>query len=70
MLDLLGGLDTIGGSVPKDRSGIPHFTHVVGLFLALLGTTAETEDQVESGLLLNVVVAKSAAILQLLSSKD
>ena len=29
-------------------------THVVGLLLPLFGTTTETEDQVESGLLLNV----------------
>jgi len=45
-------------------------TNVVGLLLALLGTTAETEDQVKSGLLLDVVVAKSTAILELLSCED
>merc|ERR1711862_122338 len=35
-----------------------------------LHTTAETEDQVEGGLLLDVVVRKGAAILELLASKD
>jgi hypothetical protein len=33
-------------------------------------TTAETEDQVESRLLLDIVVGKGAAILQLLACKD
>lgn len=45
-------------------------TNVVGLLLALLGTTAEAEDQVKSRLLLDVVVAKSTAILELLSCED
>ena len=35
-----------------------------------LHATTEAEDQVKSGLLLNVVVRKGAAVLQLLSSKD
>merc|ERR550514_1078229 len=35
-----------------------------------LHSSTETEDQVKSGLLLDVVVAESAAILKLLSSKD
>ena len=35
-----------------------------------LHTSTETKDQVESRFLLNVVVRKSTAILQLLSSKD
>ena len=35
-----------------------------------LHTTAKSEDQVKSGLLLDVVVRKSAAILELLASKD
>lgn len=43
----------------------------VDLLLALLGhTTTEAEDQVESGLLLDVVVRKSTAILELLASED
>jgi hypothetical protein len=42
----------------------------VDLLLALLTTTTEAEDQVESGLLLDVVVAQGAAILELLTSKD
>jgi hypothetical protein len=45
-------------------------THVVSLLLALLGTTTEAEDQVKSGFLLDVVVAKSTAILELLSCED
>ena len=35
-----------------------------------LHATAETEDKVEGGLLLDVVIGKSAAILKLLASKD
>jgi hypothetical protein len=35
-----------------------------------LHTTTETQDQVESGLFLDVVVTQGAAILQLLTSKD
>ncbi|RDY12308.1 hypothetical protein CR513_02924, partial [Mucuna pruriens] len=42
----------------------------VGLLLPLLGTTAETQHEVESGLLLDVVVGEGAAILQLFSGKD
>ena len=34
------------------------------------GATTETEDQVKGGLLLDVVVAQSASILQLLASED
>jgi ribose/xylose/arabinose/galactoside ABC-type transport system permease subunit len=33
-------------------------------------TTTKTEDQVQGGLLLDVVVGQSAAILKLLTSKD
>ena len=36
---------------------------------SLLSTT-QTQDQVEGGLLLDVVVSQGAAILQLLASKD
>ena len=35
-----------------------------------LVSSTETEDQVESGLLLDVVVTQGTTILQLLSSKD
>ena len=45
-------------------------TYVVGLLLALLSTTTKTEDQVEGGLLLNVVVAESATIFELLAGED
>jgi hypothetical protein len=42
----------------------------VDLLLALLGTTTKAEHQVEGRLLLDVVVAQGAAILQLLASED
>jgi len=42
----------------------------VDLLLALLGTTTEAQHQVKSGLLLDVVVRKSAAILELLAGED
>lgn len=45
-------------------------TYVVGLLLALLGTTTEAEHKVEGGLLLDVVIRKSATILELLASED
>ena len=35
-----------------------------------LHTTAETKDEMESGLLLDVVIGKGAAILELLASED
>lgn len=46
------------------------FTHSVSLFLTLFGTTAETEYQVKGGLLLDVVVVESTAILELLACED
>jgi len=46
------------------------FGSIVSLLLALFSTTTETEHQVESGLFLNVVVRKSAAVLQLFAGKD
>ena len=45
-------------------------TYVVGLLLALLGTTTEAEHKVEGGLLLDVVVAERAAVLELLAGED
>ena len=45
-------------------------THVVGLLLALLGTTTHAEHKVEGGLLLDVVDAKRAAVLELLAGED
>ena len=44
--------------------------HVVGLLLALLGTTTKAEHEMEGRLLLDVVVRKSATVLELLSGKD
>ena len=42
----------------------------VVLLLPLLGSSPQSEDQVEGGLLLDVVVGQSATILQLLTSED
>ena len=42
----------------------------VGLLLALLGAASEAEHEVESGLLLDVVVGEGAAVLELLSGED
>lgn len=42
----------------------------VHLLLSLLGTTTQTEDQVQGRLLLDVVVRERAAILELLASED
>ncbi len=42
----------------------------VVLLLPFLGTTTKAEHQVECGLLLDVIVAQGATILQLLASKD
>lgn len=42
----------------------------VHLLLALLGSTTQTEDQVESGLLLDVVVGEGSAILELLAGEN
>lgn len=42
----------------------------VDLLLALLTTTTQAEHQVEGGLLLDVVVRKSTAVLELLTSED
>jgi hypothetical protein len=42
----------------------------VDLLLALLTTTTEAEDQVKSGLLLDVVVGEGAAVFELLSGED
>jgi len=46
------------------------FWGVVSLFLALLGATAQAEDEVKGRLLLNIIVTESAPILKLLSGKD
>ena len=42
----------------------------VVLLLTFLATSSQSEDQMESGLFLNVVVAQCATIFQLLTSKD
>ncbi len=42
----------------------------VDLLLLLLATSKETKDEVKGGLLLDVVVSKSAAILELLAGED
>ena len=40
------------------------------LLFALLTSSSETKDQVEGGFLLDVVIAQSASIFQLLSGKN
>jgi hypothetical protein len=42
----------------------------VDLLLALLTTTTQTKDEVKGRLLLDVVIRKSAAILELLAGED
>jgi hypothetical protein len=42
----------------------------VDLLLALLGTTTQAEDEMESRLFLNVVVRQRASILELLAGED
>ena len=42
----------------------------VNLLLSLLSSSTKTENKVKGGLLLDVVVGKSTAILELLSSED
>jgi hypothetical protein len=42
----------------------------VDLLLALLGTAAESEDEVERGLFLDIVVGQGAAVFELLAGKD
>jgi hypothetical protein len=42
----------------------------VDLLLTLLTSSAKTKDQVECGLLLDIVIAQGTTIFQLLSSKD
>jgi len=42
----------------------------VDLLLALLGTSTESQHQVKSGLLLDVVVGEGAAVLELLAGED
>lgn len=42
----------------------------VDLLLALLGSTTQTEDQVKSRLLLDVVVREGAAVLELLAGEN
>ena len=42
----------------------------VGLLLSLLGSTPQSKHQVESGLLLDIVVSEGAAVLELFSSEN
>ena len=65
VLDLL--LDLLNGITSFDLQG----NGLAGQrFYEDLHATTEAEDQVESGLLLDVVVSKSATILELLARKD
>ena len=42
----------------------------VDLLLALLGSSAETQHEMEGGLLLDVVVGEGAAVFELLAGED
>ncbi|KAK7290074.1 hypothetical protein RIF29_04237 [Crotalaria pallida] len=42
----------------------------VGLLLAFFGAAAEAEDEVEGGLLLDVVVGEGAAVLELFTGEE
>ena len=42
----------------------------VDLLLTLLGTATKTEDEVECGLLLDVVIREGAAVFELLAGED
>ena len=57
-LDGVGGLDLKGNSLSRQS------------FYENLHTTTKTEDQVESRFLLDVVIGKSATVLELLASED
>ena len=57
-LDGIGGLDLEGDGLPSE--GLNKNLH----------TTTETEDQVESGLLLDVVVGEGTTVLELLTGED
>ena len=56
------------------RNGLGGALNLLGLrenlLLSLLSSSTKSQDKVKSGLLLDVVVGKSAAILELLSGKD
>ena len=70
MLDLLGGLNChsyFSINISNEDDG---GADVVCLLLALLGTTTKAEHQVEGGLLLDVVVAKGAAVFELFAGED
>jgi hypothetical protein len=69
VLDLLGGLDHHSHVSIKLNNGDTE-ADVVRLLLALLGTTTKAEYQVEGRLLLDVVVAESATVFELLARKD
>merc|ERR1711998_1608 len=65
ILDL--GLDVVNGVGGLDLKG----DGLAGESLDKdLHTTAETEDEMESGLLLDVVVGEGATVLELLASED
>ena len=69
MLDLLGGGLSVRVSSTRIILSV-RVTHVV-LLLPLLGhTSPETEDEVESRLLLDVVVREGSTVLKLLSGED
>jgi len=77
VLPQAGNLTTILNTVVLKglkRNGLGTTLHLLGLgvnlLLALLSSSTETEDKVKGGLLLDVVIRKGAAILELLSGED
>ena len=57
-------------NVSKSLSRVYKLCHRGEISCGFSVSTSESEDQVESGLLLDVVVRKGSAILELLSSED
>lgn len=70
MLDLLGGLRKKSWSVTGRVTYTRRQSYGVGLLFPLLRTTTEAKDEMEGGLLLDVVVGKVATILKLFASED
>lgn len=69
VLDLLRGLY---GTMYQQHIVIYNYQkpYVVSLLLTLLRTTTQTEDKMESRLLLNVIVVQRTAIFELLPGED
>jgi hypothetical protein len=69
MFDLLGSLCAAKVKMMSNEEPLKG-THVIGLLLALLSTTTQTEDQMQSRFLLDIVVTEGATVFQLLPSEN